>query len=49
MLQRGTVPCNAGDIQLEKNFDHWLTQFPLPQLDAIHWLTQYTAATCGLW
>ena len=30
-----------------KYFDYWLTQFPLSHLEAIHWLTQYTANHSG--
>ena len=37
----------ARDIQLQKiSLRYWLTQFPLPHLEAINWLTQYIA-TCG--
>ena len=28
-----------------KNNNYWLTQVPLPHLEAIHWLTQYTATS----
>ena len=37
----------AGDVLTSKDLDYCLTQVPLiPHLEAIHWLTQFTA-TCG--